>query len=71
MGELPQGDDPYSQGFRDGCNTAIAIVGVGPMTSFYDSIYYDFDRLLDDSMYYRGKKMGFDYCTYYQDVDPL
>ncbi len=71
LGEMPQGDDSYSQGMRDGCNTSIAVVGVGPMASMYDESYVDYDRVMVDTDYHKGVTMGFNYCTYYQDVDPL
>ncbi len=70
LGEMPQGDDSYSKGVRDGCNTSIAVVGTGPMAEQYDDIYYDFDKT-NDQDYYRGRTLGFNYCTYYQDPDPL
>jgi hypothetical protein len=71
LGELPQGDDDYSKGFRDGCNSAISVVGTGLQSMFYEDIYYDFDKIVDSPDYYKGKTIGFDYCTYYIDVDPL
>jgi len=71
MGELPQGDDDYSQGFRDGCNTAISILGTGFQSTMFEDIYYDFDKILESSDYFKGKTIGFDYCTYFIDVDPL
>lgn len=71
MGQMPQGDDPYSQGVRDGCNTAIGVLGTGPITTMYDDIYYDFDKTVNDSDYYKGRTLGFNYCSYYQDPDPF
>lgn len=71
MAKMPQGNDSYSQGMRDGCNTAIAAVGTGPMAAQYDDIYYDFDKSLNDSDYYKGRNTGFNYCTFYQDPDPF
>ncbi len=71
MGDMPNGDDPYSQGVRDGCNTAIATIGTGPMAASYDPMYYDFDKSITDSEYYKGRTTGFNYCTFYQDPDPF
>lgn len=71
MGKMPQGDDSYSQGVRDGCNTALAVVAVGPMATQYDESYIDFDKTLSDSDYYKGKNLGYNYCGYFTDVDPI
>ena len=71
MGEMPQGNDSYSQGVRDGCNTAISVVGSGPMTTQYEDTYYDFDKSIKDPEYYKGRTVGFNYCTYFQDPDPI
>jgi len=71
MGDMPNGDDSYSQGVRDGCNTAISVVGTGIMQTTYDQTYYDFDKSIKDPDYYKGRRLGFDYCTYYQDPDPI
>jgi hypothetical protein len=71
MGKMPQGDDSYSQGMRDGCNTAIALIGTGPMASSYEVSYQDVNRTTSDRDYSKGYDLGQNYCTYYQDVDPL
>ena len=71
MGEMPQGDDPYSQGVRDGCNNAISILQSGPMRSMYEQNYVDFARTLEDPLYNRGKNVGFNYCMHFIDSDPL
>ncbi len=71
LGQMPQGNDSYSQGVRDGCNTAISVVGSGPMASMYDDTYYDFDKSISDADYYKGRTLGFNYCTFYEDPDPM
>ena len=71
MGQMPNGDDSYSQGMRDGCNTSVPILGAGPMASMYESSYYDPNRAVEDKDYAKGFDLGFNYCSYYQDVDPL
>ncbi len=71
IGKLPQGDDPYSQGVRDGCNTAISIVGSGFLDSSYDDIYYDFDKSVSNPDYYKGRTLGFNYCTQYLSFEPI
>lgn len=70
LADMPQGDDDYSQGFRDGCNTAISITGSG-FLSTYDPIFYDFDKSLSSPEYYRGRTVGKNYCMYYVDNNPL
>lgn len=71
IGQIPQGDDDYSQGFRDGCNTAYGIMGTGMLSSSYDSNYYDYEKSITNNDYYKGRTIGFNYCTYYLDNDPL
>lgn len=68
---IPQGDDSYSQGFRDGCNTAMGVVGSGLLNSMYESSYIDANRVVSDEDYNQGKTLGFNYCTFHLDVDPL
>ncbi len=69
MANLPQGDDSYSQGVRDGCNTAVGQIGSGYLRSF--GMAYDPNRGLEDQDYYMGYRIGNNYCTYYLDPDPL
>ncbi len=71
MKGIPQGDDDYSQGFRDGCNTGHGIIGTGMMSATYDDTYYDIDKSIENNDYYKGRTIGFNYCTYYNDVNPL
>ncbi|HCR86161.1 MAG TPA: hypothetical protein DIV86_05730 [Alphaproteobacteria bacterium] len=71
LSNLPNDDSSYSQGLRDGCNTALRVIGVGPMATSYDDSYYDINRGITDQDYYKGRTTGFNYCTYYQDPDPL
>lgn len=68
---IPQGDDSYSQGFRDGCNTAMSVIGSGMLNSMYEDSYIDANRVVEDENYNQGKTLGFNYCTYHLDVDPL
>jgi hypothetical protein len=68
---LPQGGDAYSQGVRDGCNSANSTVGSAMMRTNYEDIYLDVDRTIKDSDYNRGWSMGHNYCTYFNDVDPI
>lgn len=68
---MPEGDDEYSQGFRDGCNTAFRTVGTGLLSVMYDDTYYDFDKILDSDDYYKGMSLGMSYCTNHLDTDPF
>ncbi len=71
MSDMPSDNSSYSQGLRDGCNTAIGTIGTGPMASSYDEFYYDVNRGITDQDYYKGRVTGYNYCTYYLDPDPL
>lgn len=66
---IPEGDDSYSQGVRDGCNTFLETVGETGLKMH--NFAYDVNRGIEDRDYYIGFRMGMDYCTYYVDVDPL
>jgi len=67
--ELPQGDDSYSQGFRDGCNTFLGSVSEAGVRGH--SFAYDVNRGIEDRDYYIGYRIASDICTYFSDVDPL
>ena len=69
MSGLPDGDDSYSQGFRDGCNVSLGIVGSGMLRAH--GFAYDVNRGIEDRKYYRGYRLGNNYCMYYVDRDPL
>ncbi|MDX1949934.1 MAG: hypothetical protein SFT90_05485 [Rickettsiales bacterium] len=71
MGELPADNSPYSVGFRDGCNSAIATIGIGNIKTSRDQIYIDANRKTTDEEYHKGWNLGHNYCTYYIDVDPI
>lgn len=62
---IPQGNDSYSIGFRDGCNTMLGVVG-SAMLRMHGSDY-DVNRGIEDKDYYLGVRMGQAYCTYGQD----
>lgn len=59
---LPDGDDSYSQGFRDGCETYVGMQGTG----FVQMKEYSWDnnRMISDPMYNKGIVDGRNYCTY-------
>jgi len=62
LSNLPQGDDKYSQGFRDGCYNFIGQNGYG-MARLYDRpinpIY------ITDDLYQEGYRHGDRYCGIY------
>lgn len=66
---IPQGDDSYSLGFRDGCNTMMGVIGSGMLRMHEFS--QDINRSIEDKDYYLGYRLGQNYCTYYIDNDPL
>lgn len=57
---LPDGEDSYSQGFRDGCQTHMGIVGSGTLRLLPERIFPE--RLINDPVYLRGFNDGADYC---------
>jgi hypothetical protein len=69
MRNIPSGDDPYSQGWRDACQTFTGIVGSGMLKM--EPFAYDPERGVYDKEYYKGWRDGITYCTYYTDYDPI
>ncbi|NDF12554.1 MAG: hypothetical protein EB060_07075 [Proteobacteria bacterium] len=69
MRNIPSGDDSYSVGWRDGCQTFTGAVGEGLLRT--QPFSYDINRALEDSDYYKGWRAGMTYCTYYTDYDPI
>lgn len=67
---MPDGDDSYSQGFRDGCTTYLGAAGASGLRMAH-GYAYDANRGIEDRDYYIGYRMGVDHCTYYVDIDPL
>jgi hypothetical protein len=65
MRGLPDGNDSYSTGFRDGCNTYQAIIGTGPLQM--KAYQWDNLRELEDAAYAKGISDGRAYCTHYLD----
>ena len=66
---MPEGDDSYSIGFRDGCNTMIGAIGSAMLRNH--NVAYDPNRGLQDNEYYRGYAIGRSHCTYFIDNSPL
>jgi len=63
--DLPKGNDSYSQGMRDGCQTFVGIIGAGALRLLPEKI--DGYRLSSDPGYLRGFNDGGSYCTHYLD----
>jgi len=66
MRHLPDGNDSFSIGFRDGCNTYMGIIGTGPLQ--LKTYQVDNMRALEDDQYNKGFNNGRNYCTYYLDA---
>ena len=67
---LPEGDDPYSVGFRDGCDSSLGMAGAGPVGST-NNFSFDPNRGIEDKKYYDGYRMGANYCLYFLDPGPI
>lgn len=59
---LPQGNDSYSVGFRDGCNTYMGIIGTSVLQ--FKEFRQDNARMIEDQMYATGYEDGRNHCTY-------
>lgn len=68
LSNLPQGDDNYSQGFRDGCYNFIGVNGFGMQRIFTKSPRVA-DELYMDALYRRGYTDGDRYCGVYVNHD--
>ena len=62
---LPDGDDDYSYGFRDGCKSVLSSVGEGGVRSIKS--VYDGWLLTSNSFYASGFVDGEEHCTYIYD----
>ena len=65
---IPEGQDSFSVGWRDGCNTYLGFTGSGfvQMRGFT----YDINRSLKDKQYTSGFREGANLCMYYTDTRP-
>lgn len=64
---MPKGEDAYSQGVRDGCQTYMGIMGSGTLRTLDPKI--DGYRMSKDPEYLRGYVDGGEYCTFALDWD--
>jgi hypothetical protein len=65
---LPQGNDNYSEGFRDGCHNAIGHNGFG-MQRIFTKPPRAQDELYMDALYRRGYRDGDRHCGVYVNHD--
>ena len=66
----PPGPPNYQQGILDGCKSAVGAIGNSLYSSFYNGVYYDVDKALNDKVYYKAWKDGWFYCKYEHDKGP-
>jgi hypothetical protein len=67
---VPEGNDSFSQGWRDGCDTSLATVGTGTLRLVKEQINADTThRMLNDPMYDKGFSIGSGYCTNFLDYN--
>lgn len=66
--DIPQGQDSFSVGWRDGCNSYLGFTGSGLMQ--FRGYTYDINRSLTDKMYAAGFREGASLCMYYTDTRP-
>lgn len=71
---IPEEDDSFSQGFRDGCNDSMGLSGYGGLRfheirwgdSITNPIKYEYNynaiRAMEDDQYSLGFGHGFSYC---------
>ncbi len=65
---IPEGNDSFSTGWRDGCNTYLGFVGEGVMRM--RPFTFDVNRSLKDPLYAAGYREGASLCTFYTNTRP-
>ena len=68
LGELPQGRDPFSTGFRDGCNDFVGATGTGADGLYgqhfiYQTMQLDPVKGLIEKAYANGYRRGAKFCS--------
>lgn len=67
---VPEGNDSFSQGWRDGCDTSLATVGTGTLRLVKEKITPDTTRrMTHDELYDKGFTTGSGYCTNFLDYN--
>ncbi len=70
LGGVPQGRDSFSQGWRDGCDTSMAIVGSGKLRFVEEKLNgATANRFSRDITYDKGFNIGSGYCTTFLDYN--
>lgn len=66
----PEGNDSFSQGWRDGCDTSLATVGTGTLRLIKEKINTGTaKRIINDPLYDKGYTIGSGYCTNFLDYN--
>lgn len=66
----PEGNDSFSQGWRDGCDTSLATVGEGSLRLIEEKINATTARRMSkDELYDKGFSTGSGYCTNFLDYN--
>lgn len=66
----PQGDDSFSQGWRDGCDTSLATVGTGTLRLVKQKMNGAIaEHLVNDPLYEKGYSTGSGYCANFLDYN--
>lgn len=65
---VPQGNDSFSVGWRDGCSTYLGFTGSGLIEA--REFAFDINRSLSDKQYAAGFREGASLCMYYTDTRP-
>lgn len=67
---VPEGNDSFSQGWRDGCDTSLATVGTGSLRLVEEKINRNtVRRMTTDELYDKGFNVGSGYCTNFLDYN--
>jgi hypothetical protein len=64
---IPDGEDVFSHGWRQGCDQSLRIVGQGRMRLL--TVGFDVARYEQDPLYRQGYNMGSSYCSLYLDYN--
>ncbi|MBL6784674.1 MAG: hypothetical protein ISQ32_00020 [Rickettsiales bacterium] len=67
MRGMPERDDDYTRGFRDGCQSSFAMVAQGAVRSLETK--YDGWKMTTNRLYAAGFVDGEEHCTYVYDWD--
>ncbi len=67
---VPEGNDSFSKGWRDGCDTSLATAGIGSLKLIKEKINAENSyQMLEDPRYDRGFTIGSGYCVNFLDYN--